>query len=106
MPWDYGAATGSELHPVQKFILVAIKYKILVHHCYTGYCMYFIYKSVCEIETFTKFIVYGKSKSYLPKFHYLLYTCTAMKLLSTLINNIRMMARSLIFLLYICISQT
>jgi len=26
MPWDYGAATGSELHPVQKFILVVIKY--------------------------------------------------------------------------------
>ena len=98
MPWDYGAATGSELHPVQKFILVAIKYKILFCHYYADYYMYFIYKSVCEIETFTKFIVYGKSKSYSPKFHCLLQTCTAMKLLSTLINNIRMMVCSLIFL--------
>jgi hypothetical protein len=67
MPWDYGAATGSELHPVQKFTLVAIKYKIIFHHCYADYYMYFIYKSVCEIGTF-----YGKSKSYLPKFHCLL----------------------------------
>ena len=44
MPWDYGTATGSELHPVQKFILVAIKHKILFHHSYANYYMYFIYK--------------------------------------------------------------
>jgi hypothetical protein len=44
MPWDYGAATGSELHPAQKFILVEIKYKILLHYCYADYYMYFIYK--------------------------------------------------------------
>jgi len=81
MPWDYGAATGSELHPVQKFISEVIKYMILFHHCYADYYMHFIYKSVCEIETFTKYIVYDKSKSYLPKFHYLLQTCTAKKLL-------------------------
>jgi hypothetical protein len=37
MPRDYGAATGSELHPVHKFILVVIKYKILFHHCYADY---------------------------------------------------------------------
>jgi len=43
--------------------------------------MHFIYKSMYEIETFTKYIVYGKSKSYLPKFHCLLQTCTAKKLL-------------------------
>lgn len=69
MPWDYSAATGTELHPVQKFILVEIKYKILFHYCYADYYMYFIYKSMCETETLTKFIVYCKSKSYLPKFH-------------------------------------
>jgi hypothetical protein len=101
MPWDYRAATGSELHPVQKFILVAIQYKIIFHHSYADYYVYFIYKSVCEIETFTKFIVYGISKSYSPKFHCLLQTCTAMKLLSALINNKSMMACSLIFLLHI-----
>lgn len=46
MPWDYGAAAGPELHPVQKFILVVIKNKILFHHCNADYYMYFIYKSV------------------------------------------------------------
>jgi hypothetical protein len=46
MPWDYGAAAGSELHPVQKFILVAIQYKIPFHHSYADYYVYFIYTKV------------------------------------------------------------
>jgi hypothetical protein len=43
---DYRAATGLELHPAEKLILVVINYKILFQNCYADFT-FTLYTKVC-----------------------------------------------------------